>query len=238
MLTGGIEMVSFLKKLFGKVESSGVQAADQAQTAATSAKTQGSSALTDARQQAGSAESASMPSNPLSNAASGVQDKAAAGDGGGLMGAVGGLFSGGIPNVGEIEGAIGKLSGPQLSGVIGQAMNTVPADARNQLGQLVNANAPQAAAGATSGVGAGNPADLGTALSGILKGAGGLGAFVSLFNQSGGAGASGSTGSAGGGLLGSVLGGEGGQLANLMKNPLAQQVINAILPAILKAAGK
>lgn len=234
MLTGGIEMVSFLKKLFGKVESTGVQAADQAQTAATSAKTQGSSALTDARQQAGSVATASMPSNPLSNAASGVQDKAAAGDGGGLMGTVGGLFSGGIPNVGEIEGAIGKLSGSQLSGVIGQAMNTVPADSRNKLGQLVNANAPQAA----SGMAAGNPADLGAALSGILKGAGGLGAFVSLFNQSGGAGADGSTGSAGGGLLGSVLGGEGGQLANLMKNPFAQQVINAILPAILKAAGK
>jgi hypothetical protein len=267
-LGGGVDMVSFLKKLFGKVEQASVQAQDQAKSADASARSAADSAqsqamgarhgLTDAaanlQNQAGTAASGaqnqarSALGNAQAQASATVSDaQAKAADSGSLLTDVVNLFEGGMPNLGEIEAVISKLSGSELSGILGGAMNSVPADSRNQLGQLVNQKAPGAAAGATSGVAAGNPADLGNALSGILKG-GGISALAGLFGG-GGAAASGvpgaapaSSGGGGGGLLGQVMGaatgGSGLDLGAIMNNPLAKQVLSAILPAIMKAAGK
>lgn len=260
-------MVSFLKKIFGKVEDAGVQAANQAKTQAQNASSTaanagaaaqsriggardiGTSALGQARDQA-SATAASAQNQAASalgqardqanTAASSAQNQAAAATGGGaaLFSSVEALFSGGMPNVSEIEAVINNLPKGELSNILGSALNQVPADSRSQIGALVNQQAPSGAP--TTGVASGNPADLGNALAGVLKG-GGVSALAGLFTggaSGGGAGASGG----GGGLLNEVIGeatgGSGLNLGALLKNPLAQQLLGAILPAIMKAGGQ
>jgi hypothetical protein len=231
-LSGGVDMVSFLKKLFGKVEQASVQAQDQAKSTTSTAR----SAVDGAQSQAmgarhGLGDTAANLQNQAGSALGNAQAQASAtasdaqakaADSGNLLSDVVGLFDGGMPNLGEIETMISKLSGSELSGILGGAMNSVPADSRNQLGQLVNQKAPTAAA-AAPGVTAGNPSDLGAALSSILKG-GGINALAGLLGVSGG-----------GGI---ATGGEGINLGAIMNNPLAKQVLSAILPALMNAAGK
>lgn len=227
-------MVSFLKKIFGKVEQAGVQASEQAKSQTQNVASTASGAADNAQSRLGGARD--MASSAASNAqqqAPGARDQAATAAGGAgvgdLLSSVEGLFSGGMPNASEIEAAVSKLPAGELSNILTNALHQVPADSRNQIGQLVNEQSPAGAPAPSSGVASGNPSDLANALSGILKG-GGVGALAGLFTAGSPAGAS--------GLQGAASGGSGLNLGALLQNPLARQLLSAILPAIMKASGK
>jgi hypothetical protein len=256
-------MASFFKKIFGKVEQVGEQAANQAKTQAQNASATASNAGAAAQSHVGGArdiasstasqarDQASATATGAQNqatsalgqardqataAASNAQGQAAAATGGAaaLFSSVEALFSGGMPNVTEIENVIDNLPKGELSTILANALHQVPADSRNQIGQLVNQQSP-AGAPPSSGVASGNPADLGDALAGILK-AGGVSELAGLFT--GGTGAATGTG----GLVNEVMGETTGQanfnFGALLKNPLAQQLLGAILPALMKAGGQ
>jgi hypothetical protein len=256
----GGDMASFFKKIFGKVEQVGEQAANQAKTQAQNANATASNAGATAQSDIASARGAVSSSaaqvrdqasataagvqnqaasavgqarDQANSAASNAQGQAAAATGGAaLFSSVEALFSGGMPNLSEIESAIDRLPKGELSNILTNALHQVPADSRNQIGELVNQQAP---ASASSGAVSGNPADLGAALAGILKG-GGVNELVSLFTGGAGAGGDGND------LLNEVMGETTGQstlnFSALLKNPLAQQLLGAILPALMKAGGQ
>ena len=140
---------------------------------------------------------------------------------------------GGMPNLDGIERAVRALSSEELSHVLETALTTVPADSRSQLGGLVATRAPWAL-GASSGIVAGAPAELGAALSGILK-SGGVGALADLFTATGSpSNAARTLGEDGlsGELFGLATGGGRFDLAAIMQNPLARSVLSTVLPAI------
>lgn len=261
-------MASFFKKLFGKVEQAGGQALSQAQSqaqnasaAATNASSTAqshiggardtaSSALSQAQNQASAARDQAsaaasnaqnqatsvlgQASDQAASAASSAQGQAAAATGGAaLFSSVEALFSGGMPNLGEIEAVIDQLPKGELSSILTNALHQVPQDSRNQIGELVNQQAPAGAPAA--GAASGDPANLGNALAGILKGSG-VNGLASLFTGGAGAGGDGNE------LLNEVMGETTGQstlnFSALLKNPLAQQLLGAIVPALLKASGR
>ena len=155
-----------------------------------------------------------------------------------MAGGLGGLFGGGMPDLGEVQGALDSLSPEQVNGAATEAVQSLPDDSRGQLGHLLSQSG-----GASPGVQSGDPGEIGNALGGLLKGGGGLGALAGLLG--GGAGAAGG-GESGGGMMGGVMdavgGGSGGagglDLGALMNNPLAKTLLAALIPAIMKAAGR
>ncbi len=132
----------------------------------------------------------------------------------GAAGGLAGLFGGGIPNAEEVQKAVDSLSQDDLQKAVTPALESVPAETRGQFGAMLHEMAQGKGMATPAGAATGEPADLGSLLSSVLKGEGGLGQLGSLFG-----------GGAGGGL----------DLGTIMKNPMAQAVLAAVLPAILKA---
>jgi hypothetical protein len=151
------------------------------------------------------------------------------------------LMEGGVPDVAELKKAIDGLSPEQLQSVTQKALDTLPPDTRSQLGQAIQGFASKTGGQVSPGVASGNTADLSTAISGALKGEGGLSSLAGMLGG-GGNGAAGNGGASDmvSGAMGSLTGSGGGtgglDLGALLQSPLAKTVLAALIPAIMKAA--
>jgi hypothetical protein len=156
-----------------------------------------------------------------------------------------GLMEGGMPDVAEVKAAVDKLSPEELQSAAQEALEKVPANQRAEFGQAIQsyANNSGGQVQVPSGVASGNTTDLASAVSGLLKGGGGLGSLASVFGGGGnGAAAGGSSGTMNSvtSAVSSMTGGTGSvggfDIAGLLNNPLAKTVLAALIPAIMKAA--
>lgn len=179
----------------------------------------------------GGGEAASVsPMDQTKKAATGMMGSGstaatgAVGTAGGAMSDLGGLFGGGMPDVAKVNDAITQLPHEQLAGITSDAVSSLTANDLRQLGARIQETAGMNGATVPAGVASGNASDIGSALAGMMKGSDGLGALTSLL---------------GGGSGGASIGGAGGlDLGALMSNPMAKRILTALIPAILKAAGK
>jgi hypothetical protein len=155
-----------------------------------------------------------------------------------------GLMEGGMPDVAEVKAAVDKLSPEELQSAAQKALEMVPAEQRTQFGQAIQSfvNKSGGKVQVPAGVASGSSTDLATAVSGPLKGEGGLSSLASVFGGGNGAAAGGSSGATDAvtGAVNSMTGGTGSMggidIAGLLNNPLAKTVLAALIPAIMKAA--
>ncbi len=155
---------------------------------------------------------------------------ASGGGSGNVMGMAGDMMSGQLPDVAKVQEALGSLSETQVQGAVTHGLQGLDSKTLGQLGGMVQGFLSKSGSTTTppAGLATGNPTDIGQILGGVLKGQG-LGALSGILGKSTGGAAAAPGASAGGG---------GFDLSSLISNPMARQVIMAILPAILKAAGK
>ncbi|HEY7032330.1 MAG TPA: hypothetical protein VH482_13410 [Thermomicrobiales bacterium] len=180
-----------------------------------------------------------------------VADDAAAAAGGsgatGLLDQASELLGGKIPDIGELQKAVDGLSQPELQNAATSAMQQVDGSTRTDFGKLLQGFLNQSGgAQAPAGVASGDPNALGQAVSGVLKGQGGLGALAGLFSASGGAAPGAAGAPATGGVqiqqagpapaAGGAAGAAGGlDIGALLSNPMAKAILAALIPAIMKA---